>query len=335
VYVGLCMDKNDLQKRLIRQEETIDFADNTQFFPSNFKTHTDEITFLHEMGFATNPYNETALDLYTVVQVFEDIGKKRMELAYPIDSLVVKLDDTQRAMQLGVVGKTPRTWCAMKYAPEEVTTTLLGISWQVGRTGKLTPVADLEPVELMGTVVKRATLHNYKEVIDTGFVAGDMVVIRKAGDIIPEVVQVLTNLRGEKFAAIEIPNNCPSCNTRLETTKTGVDLYCPNTETCHDQVLLRMVYYTQRNMANIVGLSEKIIERFIAEYDIHDIYDLYTLPWDEIKNLEGFGEKSVENLKAAVEEAKKIPDYTFLASLGIEGVGVEVAKLIVENITKE
>jgi DNA ligase (NAD+) len=331
------MDRSELSPKLFEVDES-GFSNNDNFFPSNFRSHHEEIEFLKELGFATNPYNTEVNSLQEVFEVYEKLGSQRLDLQYPIDGLVVKLNDNQVSTQIGVVGKTPRTWCALKYAAEEVTTRILDITWQVGRTGKVTPVAELEPVELAGTTVKRATLHNYNEAVEKNLHYLDTLVVRKAGDIIPEVVEVLVNLRKkpdgitrgnfDETGKILLPSLCPSCKSELVQSDTGIDLYCINSDECHDQIVLRLSYFTQRNMANIVGLSEKIIERFMTEFDVHDIYDLYTLPFDKIKTLEGFGEKSAENLKKSLENAMEFEDWRFLAALGIDGVGPEVARLI-------
>lgn len=312
------------------------------FYPSTFDYHEDEINFLKEQGFATNPYNSAGKEVDDIWQFQDTISQKREDLAYPIDGVVVKLNDNKLASKLGVVGKTPRAWCAIKFKAEEVVTRIVNITWQVGRTGRLTPVAELEAVDLAGTTVKRATLHNYKEVLDKNLHYHDTVVVHKAGDIIPEVLQVLVQLRPPKYdgnnlsinhdGQFTIPKRCPSCTHELILSDTEVDLICRNIDTCPDQIINRLSYYTARNNANIIGLSDKIILRFIKEFGVHDIADLYDLPWDKIQTMEGFGEKSVNNLKQSVENSKQLPDYKFLAGLGIDGIGQEVAKLICEKI---
>ena len=325
--------------------KNLDFNNTTNFYPSNFKSHVDELDFLTSLGFPINPFNKEAKNVDEILEKFNDLDKKRGNLPYPIDGLVVKLSDNTIASDLGVVGKTPRAWCAMKFAAEEASTRLLDIIWQVGRTGKLTPVACLEDTELAGTMVKRATLHNYKEVLEKGLHRLDTLIIRKAGDIIPEVVSVLTNLRhatnSSDIAGFDTtgksiaPTHCPSCETVLSVSDTGVDLICSNVLSCPDQVSGRLVYFCQRNMANIPGLSDKIIEKLIQHFGIHDIYDLYSLPWEEIEKLEGFGKKSVENLQKSIENSKHIQDYRFLAALGIDGLGPEVAKLICDKLNED
>jgi DNA ligase (NAD+) len=310
-------------------------AEEERFLPSSFSSHEEELSYLELIGFSTNPLNKIAKSLQEIWDYSQEMEKKKDDLQYQIDGMVVKLDDNKLAEKLGVVGKTPRGWCAVKFKADEAVTRILDITWQVGRTGKLTPVAELEEVLLNGTKVKRATLHNFKEVKEREIRKNDYVVIRKAGDIIPEVVKVMESLREEKSDIFQPIDSCPSCQTKLTTSSTDVDLICPNQENCHDQILLRLSYFSKRNIANIVGLSEKITERFMEEYEIKDIPDLYKLPWEKIFELERFGNKSVENLKESIDNSKNIEDYKFLAGIGIEGVGPEVAKLICTKLKKK
>ena len=156
-----------------------------------FLTHEEELEYLGSIGFAINPLNKKVANLEDAWQYTQTINSKRDTLPYQIDGVVIKINNNQLKDELGVVGKTPRGWCAVKFPPDEVTTKLLGVSWQVGRTGRVTPVAELEPVQLQGTIVKRASLHNYKQLIELDLNIGDYVVVRKAGDIIPEVIKVL------------------------------------------------------------------------------------------------------------------------------------------------
>lgn len=299
---------------------------------ASFETHTQELEYLKKLGFAINPLNSTADNLNQIWEKAQELETKKDELNYPIDGLVVKLNDLKLVETLGVVGKTNRGWSAIKFKAEEVTTTLLGVTWQVGRSGKITPVVDLEAVEVSGSVVKRATLHNYKEFLDSNLVLEDTLVIRKAGEIIPEVVQVLTNLRKPQNSKFLAPEICPSCFQKLEITETEIDLFCPNIDHCPAQVAGRMNYYTSRNLGNIPGLSDKIIEKLIEKFEISDIADLYDLPFEKIQELEGFGQKSVENMQKSVQNSRKIKAYKFLAGLGIDGIGPEVSKLIISSL---
>jgi DNA ligase (NAD+) len=311
-----------------------EILEQSNFKPSNIGTHLEELAFLEKNGFPINPYNQIASTLIEVWQIQNQLNHNRDDLIYNIDGLVVKLNDNELAVKLDVVGKTPRGWCAIKFAPDEITTKIVGLIWQVGKAGKVTPVADLEPVELMGTIVKRASLHNYKEVVEKDLRYGDTVVVRKAGDIIPEVVQVLSNLRQDSQKPLFIPKSCPSCSTELILSSTDVDLVCPNTSSCPAQTLGRLSYFCQRNIANITGLSEKNLQKFMQEFGIQDIADLYDLPFEKILEMEGYGQKSVENLHTSIQSARTLPDYKFLAGLSIDGVGPEVAKLICQLLVE-
>ncbi len=303
------------------------------FYPSNFTTHSEELGFLKTLGFAVSPYNKIANDIDSVWNISQRMYNGREAMPYKIDGMVVKLDNNNLSSALGVVGKTPRGWCAIKFPAQEITTKIIAITWQVGRTGRIIPVAELDPVELDGTVVKRATLHNYKEVIQKDMSESDVVVIRKAGDIIPEVVEVLYNLRGKNRSKFQIITKCPSCSSKLVKTDTGVDLYCAN-PSCPAQVVEKLSYYCQRNIANIIGLSDKSLEKFISIFGLDDISDLYNLPYSEIFELDGYGRKSVDNLAKSIEKSRIIEDYKFLAGTGIDGVGPEVSKLICGLIDK-
>lgn len=298
----------------------------------HFATHSSEIAFLQHLGFETNPLNHIFLDIESAWEYATELNNKKEDLKYQIDGVVIKVDTNKITNVAGIVGKTPRCWSAIKFPSEELTTRILNIVWQVGRTGKLTPVAELENVEIGGTIVKRATLHNYKEVSENSYHVLDTVVVRKAGEIIPEVVHVLPNLRVKEATKIIVPEKCPSCGSLLKFSNTKIDLICPNSSNCKDQILYRLSYYASRNIANIDGLSEKNLTKFIEKFNIKDIPDLYNLPYDDILGMEGFGGKSVANLVQSINNASKIQDYKFLAGLGIDGVGPEIAKIILKKL---
>ncbi len=311
------------------------------FERSNFASHLEELNFLKSLGFATLDEVCTADSIDEVWAKVQALEANRDKLKYHIDGAVVKLDNNRLAEKLGVVGKAPRAWCAVKFAAEEVTTKCLGITWQVGRTGKVTPVVELEPVVLAGTLVKRVTLHNYKEFNRLRLQVGDVVIVRKAGDIIPEIVDVLVNLRAEetktKIHETEFiaPKVCPSCGTQLMVSDTEVDLFCPNQNNCPAQIIGRLSYFCQRQIANIIGLSEKTLEKFVTKLAITDIPDLYQLPYDEILTIPGFGRKLIDNLEESINQSRNLADYKFLAGLGIDGIGLEMAKLICGLLTEK
>lgn len=295
------------------------------------KRHTQTLRLLKSLGFATNPYNHLARDTNDVWEIFENLNTQRDSLKYQIDGLVVKLNDYEITDSAGVVGKTQRARSALKFGATETNSKLQNVVWQVGRTGKLTPVAEFDPVFLAGSTVSRATFHNYKEILNSQICYGDILTVRKAGDIIPEVVHVLTNLRGDNPKPVEIPQACPSCETKLKITSTGVDLYCPNTDSCKAQIIGRLSYFTQRSNANVAGLSEKTIKAFVENYGVKEFCDLYDLPFEKITVLDGYGEKSVENLKKSLENSKNIDDFRLLSGFGVDGVGPEISKLILKQ----
>ena len=305
------------------------------FTPSSFDDHQEELDFLKQLGFVTNPLNKQVSTIEEGWEYAQEIKDKRETLPYNIDGVVIKLRDNVLASHLQVVGKAARAWAAIKFPPTEVITRAINLVWQVGRTGRLTPVVELEPVVLDGTTVKRATFHNYKEVVEVDLHTHDSVILRKAGDIIPEVVQVLPNLRVKNASTLLIPTRCPSCGTQLITSETGVDLICPNSETCKEQIVGRLTYFTSRGIANIQGLSEKTIEKCIELFGIRDVCDLFDLPYDQLFDVEGFGKKSVDKLRESVATSSTLPDYKFLAGLGIEGVGPEVAKMICRAVVEK
>ena len=306
-----------------------------KFTPSSFESHTDELAFLSQLGFATNPRNTVVTSVKDAWKFAQTLHAIREKLPYGIDGVVIKIEDNTLARELEVVGKTARAWAAIKFAPTEVVTRVLDITWQVGRTGRVTPIVVLEAVLLDGSTVGRATLHNVKEVGELALHTHDMVIIRKAGDIIPEVVQLLENLREKDAVLIGIPTTCPSCGTELIRSKTDVDLVCPNSEYCPAQIKNRLSYYASRGIANMDGLSQKSIEKFIIEFGVSDIADLYDLPYEKILEMEGFGEKAVQNLRESVQKASNFSDAKFIAGLGIDGVGGEVAKTIAQLLTKK
>jgi DNA ligase (NAD+) len=301
----------------------------------HFNSHLIELEKLKELGFTINPLNKTCNGLEEVWSEFKKLDSSRNSLNYPIDGLVVKIDDNNLSQKLGVIGKTPRAWCAIKFEAVEVTSKLLSLTYQVGRTGKITPVANLEPTLLMGTTIKRATLHNIKEVTDYNLHVGDTLIIRKAGDIIPEIVSVIKNLRTNSNPKCVIPTVCPSCNSNLVSSKTQIDLFCPNKQNCPEQLKLGLSYFAKRSIANIDGLSEKTINKLTNLYGSLNIGDLYSLDYSRLCDLEGFGDKSIDNLKSSIDKSRQIEDYKFLAGIGIDGIGLESAKLICALMQKK
>jgi DNA ligase (NAD+) len=299
------------------------------------KTHQEELEILNKLGFLVNPYNQKTNSLKNIWEIRTNLFKEKNNLSYPIDGLVIKIDDNKLSKKLGYIGKTPRGWCAIKFESTEISTKIKKVIWQIGRTGKISPVADLVAVELAGTTVKRATLHNYKEFLEKNLHENDTLIVRKAGEIIPEVVKVLVNLRISKTQKLDFPKNCTSCNQSLVISDTGVDLFCPNTQDCPEQILLRLSYFCKRNIANITGLSEKTLKKLVQKFEIKDVYDIYKIDLQKITEMEGFGQKSIKNLEKSIKNSKILKDYKFLTGLSLEGVGLEVAKLICEKLEQK
>lgn len=294
----------------------------------NINSQEEELAFLKNNGFPVSSEYKKVASIKEVWHYFLELDSSRKSLNYGVDGLVVKINNNTVHSTVGSVGKTPRAWCALKFSAEESTTTINSVTWQVGRTGKITPVAEMNPVLLAGTTVSRATLHNAQEVNERQLHIHDMIVIRKAGDIIPEITSILTNLRKKEAERIELPLHCPSCGSLLDWSQTGTDLMCFNSEACPQQILSKLSYYSSRKLANIEGLSEKSIQKFVELFSISEFPDLYDLPFETIQNLEGFGSKSVSNLKTSIQNSRNITDTKFLAGLSIDGVGLEVSELI-------
>jgi DNA ligase (NAD+) len=299
----------------------------------NFETQENVNNKLIEFGFLVNNENRLCKNLNEIQEYFEKWnGNIRNEQEYGVDGLVIKMNDLKIAEELGFTAQAPRSDVAYKFKAEEAVSTILDITFQVGRTGVITPVAELEPVELAGSTVKRATLHNFDEIKRLGVKMGDKVMVRKAGDIIPQVFGVLKNLRTGKEKEIETPTSCPVCNSVLEkdTENAGVKLICKNKK-CPEKIKGRIVYFVSRNCMNIDGLGEKIIEQFYNEKLIKNISDLYKLDYDRIAKLEGWKEKSIDNLKKSIENSKNPLLEKFIVSLGINTVGEETAIDLAKN----
>lgn len=291
------------------------------------KTHEDIHKKLKEFGFKTSTdFQKRAKNLDEVFDFYKMVGKHRDDLPFGIDGIVVSVNDVSLFKRLGVVGKAPRGMVAFKFPPEQVTTVVENILVNVGRTGKLTPVAMLRPVFVSGTTVSRATLHNEDEIERLGLKIGDTVVIQRAGDVIPDVVQVLPKMRTGKEKAFKMPKNCPVCKTPVERRSTGkeesVDWYCVNPQ-CPTKDLRAMEHFV--TAFEIYTVGPKILARFKDEGLISDVVDLFYLKQEDIQSLERFGEKSAENIVNSIQGSKKITLPKFIYALGITHVGEETA----------
>lgn len=288
------------------------------------KTHEVAHEILKLIGIKVNPENRHAKNLEEVEEFHKYLEKIRSRLNYWIDGEVVVLNDNAVFDRLGVVGKTSRGMIAYKFSPEQATTIVREVVWQIGRTGAVTPVAVMDPVFVAGTTVTHSTLHNLDEIHRLGLKIGDTVIIEKAGDVIPKVVQVLPKLRTGEEKKIVSPSVCPMCDTKLVRRSGEVAIYCPNKK-CFAQSLERLSHFVSRKAFDIDGLGYKILEKFLDEGLIRDAADLYELEVGDILPLERFAEKSAANLIEAINKSRKISLARFLYALGIFHVGEETA----------
>lgn len=291
-------------------------------------THEQAHELIKLLGFKVNPLNRYCVNLNEVEKFHEYVRKNREKLSYWLDGVVVVINDDKLFDKLGVVGKTPRSMIAYKFPAEQATSQIVEVNWQVGRTGVLTPVATLNPVQVAGTTVTHATLHNLDEIQRLGLKNGDTVILEKAGDIIPKVIEVLTRLRTGKEKIIQPPSVCPVCGASVEKKKSAtgesVALYCTN-KSCFAKEKERIIHLVSRQGFDIDGLGEKIVEQLINEGLITTAADLFALKIGDLEPLERFAEKSAQNLITAIDNAKNVPLHRFIYSLGIIHVGEETA----------
>lgn len=292
--------------------------------------HDEEWELLKLLGFKVSKEFAVAKNAQEVQKFFEHLNKRREKLGYWIDGLVARVNDNVAFGRLGVVGKTPRGMVAYKFPAEQVTTIIREIMWQVGRTGAVTPVAVMDPVAVAGTTVTHATLHNMDEIERLDVRIGDTVILEKAGDIIPKIIQVLPKLRTGKEKKIHAPAKCPQCGTELKRTEGEVAIYCPNRD-CFGKTSENISHFTSRGAMDIDGFGWKTVERFLNEGLIKDAADIYELTEGDITTLERFGDLSAKNLIAAIKNATRRPLARFIYALGIRHVGAETAADLAEH----
>ncbi|HPF95328.1 MAG TPA: NAD-dependent DNA ligase LigA [bacterium] len=288
-------------------------------------THEQAHEVLMHLGFPQNPANRFCKNLDEVEKLFIEIGKKREKLEYWIDGIVVNVNNDALYESLGVVGKTSRACIAWKFPAEQVTTIVKEIEVSVGRTGALTPVAIMDPVQVAGTTVSRASLHNQDEIERLDVRIGDTVIIEKAGDIIPKVIKVLTELRTGKEKRFKMPVQCPICGSNVTRIEGEVATLCTN-KNCFAQEVARIRHFASRTAADIRGLGDKIVEQLVQTGLAHEPAELYELTKDDFLGLEGFAEKSAQKLFDEIQSKREIVYARFLLSLGIRHVGEETAR---------
>ncbi len=299
-------------------------------------TQIEELKLLKKLGFKVNPHFKLCRNIDEIEKFYNSWVNKRTKQEYDVDGVVIKVNSRKIQEALGYTGKSPRWGVAYKFPAERVTTIVEDIKVQVGRTGALTPVAHLKPVRVAGSVVSRATLHNEDEIQRLDIRIGDTVVIQKAGDVIPEVVEAIADLRTGKEKKFKMPSICPICGGRVEKKLIGEGKvksaahYC-NNKKCYAQEKEKIIHFVSRKGFNIDGLGEKIVEQLIDEGLISDTADIFELTKGDLKPLERFEEKSAENLVKAIEKSKDIALPKFLFALGILHVGEETANLLAEK----
>jgi DNA ligase (NAD+) len=293
-------------------------------------SHDESLTYLSHLGFKTNPEWKKCDNIDEVIEYVNGWQEKRPDLPYEIDGIVIKVNSLYQQEELGFTAKNPRWAIAYKFPAEEVVTKLEGIELNVGRTGVVTPTALLQPVLVAGTTVKRASLHNEDLIREKDIKIGDYVVVKKAGDIIPEVVNVITERRTGDETDFNMPTECPECESKLERLDGEVALRCLNPQ-CPAQIREGFIHFVSRNAMNIDGLGEKVVAQLFKEKLIDNVADLYKLEREKLLELERMGEKSADNLLAAIEKSKENSLERLLFGLGIRHVGAKAAKTIAQR----
>lgn len=295
------------------------------------KTQKEELEKLKKFGFKVNRHYEHCRNIKEVVKVWQNWSKKKDKEDYWIDGVVVKVNSRKYQELLGYTGKAPRWAIAFKWPGEQAATLIEDIQVQVGRTGKITPVAHLKPVGLKGSTVTRATLHNLNEIERLGVKIGDTVIVEKAGDVIPAVVGVLKDLRPRGAKDFKMPKSCPVCGSKIIRPKGEVAHYCSNKK-CSAIQRQRLYWFISKKAFDIRGLGPKIINRFLDEGLIQDAADVFALKEEDIQGLERFDVKSASNLVRAIANSKEIVLERFLTALGIKFVGEETASLLAREL---
>jgi len=294
-----------------------------------FKTHWESLQAVKTWGFHTNEHSRLCNNVDEVFKFINNWDKKRFDLGYDIDGIVIKVNSYAQQQELGFTAKSPRWAIAYKYKAEQVETELLAVTYQVGRTGAVTPVANLKPVLLAGTTVKRATLHNADEIEKRlKLHEGDWVYVEKGGEIIPKIISVDLEKRKPGAKPIAYITSCPACGTTLERKEGEAAFYCPNEDGCPPQIVGKMQHFISRKAMNIDGMGDETIETLYQKGFMHRISDIYSLKdhSDDLKKMERFGEKSINNMLDGIEKSKQMPFEKVLFGLGLRYVGETVAK---------
>lgn len=313
----------NLDPRVTAERKLIAYFYNVGYSEGlDFKTHVEMIKFLKENRFPVNDYFKLFNSIEEVIEEIERVKEDRKGLDILTDGLVIKINDMRTREALGYTQKFPRWAIAYKFEAEEVTTKLLEIEWNVGRTGKVTPTALLEPIDIGGVTVKRATLNNWDDIQRKRVAIGCRVWIRRSNDVIPEIMGTVED-SCDNTEEILKPEKCPACDSEL--VQEGVHIFCPNSLSCKPQLVSRLVHYASRDAMNIEGFSEKTAYQLFEEIHLKDISGLYELKLEDIVNLERFGPKKAQNLLDAIQKSKDCTLDSFIYALGIPNVGKKTA----------
>lgn len=292
-----------------------------------FKSDDEMKKFLKENNFNVSKYNYKLKKFSEIIKKIQEIGKNRDKLDILIDGVTIKVNDIETRRALGYTNKFPRWAIAYKFEAEEISTTLLDVVWNVGRTAKVTPSAILEPVDIGGVTVQRATLNNYDDILRKKVRIGSRVLIRRSNDVIPEILGTLPS--DNETHEIEKPKTCPYCGSHLY--QDGVHIFCPNTLSCVPQLVSRLTHFASRDAMDIEGFSEKTIEKLMGTVGLKEVPDVYKLKYEDIIKIEGFKEKRTKNLLNAIENSKYPHLSNFIYALGIPNVGIKTARDLADH----
>jgi DNA ligase (NAD+) len=293
--------------------------------------HTDLLNQLKNWGLPVSPESRTITGIEQCIAYYQQIAKRRNELDYDIDGVVFKVNSINQQEQLGFISRAPRWAIAYKFPPEEVLTQITDIEVQVGRTGALTPVARLDPVSVGGVIVTNATLHNEDEIKRKDIRIGDTVIIRRAGDVIPEVVQVLVEKRPQHTRQFRMPKKCPVCKSNIEKIEGEAVRRCSAGLFCSAQQIQSIIHFASRRAMDIQGLGDKLVEQLVNSGHVKNVADLYNLSIEQLASLERMGDKSADNLFYALQKSKQTSLNRFLYALGIREVGEATARQLANH----
>ena len=296
------------------------------------KRHSELLNIARDMGFDVPKYEKIVDGLDGVKKYIDYWDKNRSSLPFEIDGIVIKINNIDFQKKLGFTSKFPRWAIAYKYKAENLVTKLNSISFNVGRTGTITPVANLEPVLISGSTIKRASLHSFDQMMKLRLRVNDSVYVEKGGEIIPKITGIDYNNRGSEDDEIKFPTHCPECGTKLVKLDSEANFFCPNTKNCRPQVIGRIQHFVSRKAMNIDGLGDETIKLLYNKGYLKDISEIYNLDYNSISLIEGHADKSVKNLQISIEESKSKPFQKVLYGLGIRYVGESASKKILKNI---